>query len=85
MYVALSSRSMQLIIQLDVVTSATITPRKKAAIHQVTTILVTSNHNHLLTTGTDDPSLAGTRAIIKVKDHQHRWLAAGSDLEIEHF
>ena len=36
---------------------------KKAAIHQVTTTLSTSKnilfpgHNHLLTTGTDDPSL----------------------------
>ena len=36
---------------------------KKATIHQVTTILATSEnvlfpgHNHLLTTGTDDPSL----------------------------
>ena len=36
-------------------------------------------HNHLLTTGTDDPSLAGTRAIIKVLSHQ--WLAGGYDLE----
>ena len=43
-------------------------------------------HNHLLTTGTDDPSLAGTRAIIKV------WpgvistsVAGGYDLEIGHF
>ena len=36
---------------------------KKATIHQVTTMLATSKdvlfpgHNHLLTTGTDDPSL----------------------------
>ena len=41
-------------------------------IHQVTTMLATSKnvllpgHKHLLTTGTDDSSLAGTRAIIKV-------------------
>ena len=41
-------------------------------------------HNHLLTTGTDDPSFAGARAIIKVSDHQHQWLAGGYDLEIEH-
>ena len=27
--------------------------------------------NHLLTTSTDDASLAGTQAIIKVKGHQH--------------
>ena len=44
--------------------------RKKATIHQVTTMLATSKnvlfpgHNSLLTTGTDDPSLAGDRAII---------------------
>ena len=64
---------------------------KKATIHQLTTMLSTSKnvlfpgHNHLLTTGADDPSLAGARAIINVKDHQHRWLAGGYDLEIEHF
>ena len=42
-------------------------------------------HNHLLTTSADDPSLAGTWAIIKVSGHQHRWLAGGYDLEIGHF
>ena len=44
-------------------------------------------HNHLLyiTTGTDDPSLAGTRAIIKVKGHQQQWLASGYGLEIRLF
>ena len=48
------------------------TLRKKDTIHQVTTMLTTSEkvlylgHNHLLTTGTDDPSLAGIRAVIKV-------------------
>ena len=42
-------------------------------------------YNHLLTTSTDDPSLAGTRAIIKVLGHQYRWLAGGYDLEILHF
>ena len=42
-------------------------------------------HNHLLTTGTDDPSLAGAWAIIKVLDHQYRWLAGGYDLETGHF
>ena len=46
-------------------------------------------HNHLLTTDADDPSLliitpAGAQAIIKVKAHQHRWLAGGYDLEIGH-
>ena len=28
-------------------------------------------HNHLLTTGTDDPSLPGARVIIKVLGHQY--------------
>ena len=42
-------------------------------------------HNHLLTIDTDDPSLAGARAIIKVHGHQHQWLAGGYDLEIGHF
>ena len=42
-------------------------------------------HNHLLTTGTDDPSLTGVRAIIKVNGHQYQWLAGGYDLEIGHF
>ena len=42
-------------------------------------------HNHLLTTGTDDLSLAGARGIIKVLGHQYRWLAGGYDLEIGHF
>ena len=51
---------------------------KKDTIHQVTTMLVTSKnvlfpgHNHLLTTSTDDPSLAGARAIIKVSAHQYQ-------------
>ena len=63
----------------------------KATIHQVTTLLATSKnvlfpgHNHLLTTGTDDPSLTGARAIIKVSGHQYWWLAGGYDLEIGHF
>ena len=42
-------------------------------------------HNYLLTNGTDDPSLTIPRAIIKVSDHQFRWLAGGYDLEIGHF
>ena len=42
------------------------------------------SHDLLLTTGTDDPSLAGDCAIIKVSGHQYRWLAGGYDLEIGH-
>ena len=42
-------------------------------------------HNHLLTAGTDDPSLAGAQAIFKVSDHQYWWLAGGYDLEIGYF
>ena len=63
----------------------------KTTIHQVTSMLATSKnvlfsgHNHLLATGIDDPSLAGAWTIIKVSGHQHRWLAGGYDLEIEHF
>ena len=45
-------------------------------------------HNHLLITGADDPALsiarAPVRAIIKMKGHQHWWLAGGYDLEIGH-
>ena len=61
---------------------------QKATINQVTTMLATSknvlfpDHNHLLTTGADDPSLTGTRMIIKASGHQYRWLAGGYDLEI---
>ena len=39
----------------------------------------------MLTTGADDPSLAGARVITKVSGHQHLWLAGGYDLEIGHF
>ena len=67
---------------------------KKAIIHQITTVLAASKnvlfpgHNHLLTTGTADPSLffitlAGAQVIINVPCHQ--WLAGGYDLEIGHF
>ena len=46
-------------------------------------------HNHLLTTGTDDPTLiitwAPARVIIKVSGHRHWWLAGGYDLEKGHF
>ena len=40
-------------------------------------------YNHLLTTGTDDPSLAGARVI--VLGHQYGWLAGGYDMEMRHF
>ena len=61
---------------------------QKATLHQVITALAPSihiifaSHNQLLTTGrpTDDPSLAGARAIVKVSGHQHRWLACGYEL-----
>ena len=42
-------------------------------------------HNHLVTTGSVDPSLTGARVIIKVSGHQHWWLADGYDPEIGHF
>ena len=64
---------------------------KKTTIHQVTTMLATSKnvlyagHNHLLTTGTDDPSLASTQMIIKVSGHQYQWLAGGYELETGQF
>ena len=64
---------------------------QKATMHQVTTMLATSknvlfpDHNHLLTTATDDHSLAGTRVIIKVSGHHYRWLAGGYDPKIRHF
>ena len=64
--------------------------RKKATIHQVTTMHATSKkflfpgHNHLLTTGTDDLTLiiarVPTRVIIKVLGHKYLWLADGYDL-----
>ena len=76
--------------------SFSFTVQKNATIHQVTTILATHKnvlfpgHNHLITTGTDDQTLAiitltGTWAIIKVPGHQHRWLAGGYELEMGHF
>ena len=57
-----------------------VTVYEKATIHQVTTMLATSEnvlfpgHHHLLSTGTDDPSLAGAQVIIKVLGHQYWWL-----------
>ena len=62
---------------------------KTATIHQVT-MLATSktvlfpDRNRMLTTGTDDLSLAGARAIIEISDHQYRWLPGGYDLKIGH-
>ena len=47
--------------------------------------VVFPSHNHLLTTGTDEPSLAGPRTIIKVSGHQYQWLAGGYDLEVGYF
>ena len=65
------------------------TPRKKAMIYQVTTMLSTLkmsySHNHLLTTSADDPTLKVSSEHQRVKGHQHRWLASGYDLEIGHF
>ena len=64
---------------------------KKPNIHQVTTMLATSkyvlfsDHNHLLATGSDDPSLAGATTVMKVLSHQYLWLAGGYELEIGHF
>ena len=65
--------------------------RKKATIHQLTTMLSTSKsvrfpgHNHLLTTGADDPTLWLSPEHQQGKGHQYRWLAGGYDLEIGHF
>ena len=42
-------------------------------------------HNHLLKTGTDAPSLAGARAIIKTSGRHYRWLAGSYDFEIGHY
>ena len=39
----------------------------------------------MLTTGIDDPSLAGARAIIKVTGYLYRGLAGSYDLEMGHF
>ena len=65
-------------------------------IHQATTMLVTTENvlfpgdNHLLTTGTDDPTLwlsplLVLRAIIKVSGHPYQWLAGSYYPEIGHF
>ena len=62
--------------------------KKTPTIHQVTTILATSKmsfpgYNHLLTTGTDDPTLI--IACQRVKSQQYQWLASGYDLAIGPF
>ena len=63
---------------------------KKAAIHQVTTVLATSKnvlfpgHYHLLNTGTDYLTLDYCSSTFE-KCHQCGWLAGGYDLEIGHF
>ena len=63
--------------------AAILTLRQKVTINQVTTMLVTSKnvlfpgHNHLVTTGTNDPSLAGVQAVISVRTSVpvvSRWL-----------
>ena len=50
---------------------------KKPTSHQVSAFfqVITT----MLTTGTDDPSLTCTRAIIKVSAHQYQWLPGGYD------
>ena len=64
---------------------------KKATIHQVATMLATSkyvpfpSHNHLLTTGADDPTLWLSSEHQRVYGYQYQSLAGGYDLEIGHF
>ena len=76
---------------METIHNEPVAQRKKATIHQLTTMLFTSKNvlfpgnNHLLTAGADDLSLAGAWAIIEVMGHQHQWLASGYDLEIGHF
>ena len=70
-----------------------VTLRKKVTIHQLTTMLATSKnvlfpgHNHLLTTGTDGPTLWLSPERHRVRGHQQTywWLAGGYDMEIGHF
>ena len=42
-------------------------------------------HKHLLTTGTDDHSLAGAREIVIVSCHRYQWFTGGYDLEVGNF
>ena len=67
-----------------------VSSRKKATIHQVTTMLATSKnvlfpgHYHLLTTGADDPSLWISPERQQVKGHQYcRWLWPGNKTVLE--
>ena len=39
----------------------------------------------VITTSADDPSLTGSRVIIKVLTDHHRWLTGAYDLETGHF
>ena len=61
---------------------STLTLRTKATIHQITTMLATFKNvlfpgpNHLLTTGTDDPTLLSPKSQ-RVKGDQYQWLAGG--------
>ena len=65
--------------------------RKKATIHQVTTMLDNSKnvlfpgHNHLLTTCTDEPTLWLSPEHKQVKGHQYQSLVGDYDLEIGPF
>ena len=43
------------------------------------------DHNHLQTTGADNPILWLSLKCQRVKGHQYQWLAGGYDLEIGHF
>ena len=67
------------------------TLHQKATIHQVTIMPATSKnvlftgHNNLLTTCTDNPSLTGARAIIKVPGFQYWSLTGSYELEKGHF
>ena len=45
--------------------------------------VVSQGHNHLLTTGADDPTTP-ERVIMKVKGHLYQWLAGAYDLEKGH-
>ena len=48
-------------------------------------IVLFPGYNDLLTTGTDDLSLASAPAITKVLGHWYCWLAGGYGPEIGHF
>ena len=61
----------------------TVTLHKKAIIHQVTTMLTTSQNVlfpgpiHMLTTDADEPTLWLSTKSQRVKGHQQRWLTGG--------